>query len=60
MLTITIGTWVIPLLITFIVFGWSFTQNDGGYLSGFFETLIALIISLLAWLIWAILILMFN
>lgn len=58
MLTITIGLWIIPFLITVISFAWAIANSDGGFLGGFFETLIALIISLFAWLVWAILLLL--
>ena len=60
MLTITIGLWIIPFLITVISFAWAIANNDGGFLGGLFETLFALIISLFVWLVWAVSMLLFN
>lgn len=60
-MTITLGWWAVPLAITTIAFLASFMADAGGrggYLSGL-DTLIfnalALIVSLIAWLIWAVL-----
>jgi hypothetical protein len=60
-MTITLGWWAIPLAITIIAFLASFmadTRSSSGYLSGI-DTLIfnalALIVSLIAWLIWSVL-----
>ena len=49
--TLTFGWWAIPLAITIISLMWSTYCSRGGYFDGVFETLFALIISLLSWAI---------
>lgn len=52
-MSITVGVWVIPLLITIGLFIWSYIESDkGGYFSGFFEFIGAVIGSLVVWLIY--------
>lgn len=59
--TITIGWWIIPLLLTAVAIVWAFvagSDNGGGFMSGigvFFTLVPALIISLVAWIVYAIL-----
>lgn len=59
-MTIIIGWWAIPAIITVFSFGWVFATgaNDtslGGAIASSIMLLIACIISLIAWLIWAVL-----
>ena len=54
-----IGTWFIPLLITLVSCIYTAIKSEddkGGYMSGLetgFRFLVSIIVSLLAWLIWA-------
>ena len=63
-MTITIGTWGIPLITTILVFGWAivtemYSSSSGGYggIGDAFVLLLkfggAIIVSLITWLIWA-------
>ena len=57
-MTIQIGTWIIPLLISIFSFSWAFYKADrttGGDYSFYIPVLetVALIVSLFSWLIWA-------
>lgn len=59
-MTIIIGWWAIPVIITALSFGWVFATgaNDlslGGAITSAVMLLIACIVSLIAWLIWAVL-----
>lgn len=62
-LTITIGSWLAPLLFTIAAFGWQhwMHRNDsrsasyGGDIAGAFTFLVAVSVSLLGWLVWAVL-----
>lgn len=59
-MTIIIGWWAIPAIITVFSFGWVFATaaNDtslGGAIASGIMLLIACIVSLTAWLIWAVL-----
>ncbi len=56
---ITIGWWIIPLLITIGFFIWANTRPKSGgsgmysgLLDGFFENITAIIVSLVSWLIY--------
>lgn len=59
-MTITIGLWAVPLAITIAAFGWVFLagsrspQTPGTAIVWMFFLLCAGIVSLLAWLAWAI------
>jgi hypothetical protein len=61
-MTLTIGYWVFPLILTFVAFSITYIRdisrpNSGGYLGGLpfvFEGLLAIIFSLIVWLIWAV------
>lgn len=66
--TITIGWWVVPLAVTVIAFGWAMWRSSkvtrgssGGFLpdmsvlEDLFYFVPAIVVSLLAWLIWAVL-----
>lgn len=55
-MTITIGWWLVPLIITLIAFGWCFARDSGGgyaNIGGFMDFVAALIVSLVAWLAWS-------
>ena len=62
-MTITIGAWVIPLAITIAALGWTtvsaFKRDGGTYGVGHLLSLaaagVAIIVSLVAWLVWAVL-----
>lgn len=60
-MTITVGAWIVPLLITIISIWIAFAETDtrsGGYLAGIeilFYLPLAVIVSLVSWLIWALL-----
>lgn len=59
MITITLGIWIIPLIITILSICWALFYVDGGegMLSGLANLLAlipALFISLIAWIIWGI------
>jgi len=59
-MTITIGWWAVPLAITVISFvlAGSYSPRSSGYgygdITGAFFVLGAIIVSLIAWLIWAV------
>jgi hypothetical protein len=59
MITLTFASWVIPLIITLIVFSYStfsVVSDKGSWFSGLSAFIfhgIALVISLASWLIWA-------
>lgn len=63
MMTIHVGWWVVPLVITLAAFGWcafiNYRDSGGGYLdavANVFNMLIfAVVPSLVAWLVWALL-----
>jgi len=63
-MTITIGWWLLPLLVTVASFAWAIPMRkherptggmfDGlGYVLGAIRTLVALVVSLAAWLFWS-------
>lgn len=62
-LTLTADWWLLPLFVTFLAFGWAlWTDRDntpGPYGAGAFLSAMlygaALIVALVAWLIWAVL-----
>lgn len=60
-MTITIGWWALPLLVTIALFAWAFiipAQKGGGYgvdLMPLLRLGAAAILSLSSWLIWALL-----
>jgi hypothetical protein len=61
MMTFTIGTWIIPTLITIISIVWAYIwgmkDDNGGYLSGLgviFALVPALFVSCVAWIIYAV------
>lgn len=60
-MTITIGAWIIPLVLTLLAMGAVFAKwPDGGrygagHLLGLYYLMIATILSLATWLIWAVL-----
>ncbi len=53
-MTITIGLWIIPLIITIVAFISALIHSDDDWLGGFFEMVLALLVSLVSWLIWAV------
>lgn len=54
-MTITIGTWCIPLILTIALGVWMKAISTDGWLGGLFEFAFFLIGSLGMWLIWAVL-----
>lgn len=54
-MTIEISTWVIPLVVTIGVFAYVFSQHDGDDYMRLFTVPLAGFISLIVWLIWALL-----
>lgn len=59
-MTLDIGWWAIPTIITALSFGWVFATgaNDtsiGGAVASGIMFLLACVVSLIAWLIWAVL-----
>lgn len=57
--TITFGWWIVPALITAASFAWAFWPDNstgfGAAVAGLIQSLIALVLSLAAWLIWSLL-----
>ena len=58
-ITITFGSWMIPVVITIVSCGYALFHNDGssGYMSGVGNIIMmvpALFISMLAWMLWGI------
>lgn len=61
--TISLGWWLAPMIITLIALGWAFAKGDHGAASGygaigqgFINAMLfgfAMIVSLVAWLLWA-------
>lgn len=63
-MTITIGTWAIPLAVTVAIWAWAVLQPSrqptssydfGGAADALVRLVVALPVSLIAWLIWALL-----
>ena len=60
-ITITYGYWMIPLVITIFAFAahlrvcWNEEPGYGGAIVGMFTFMTATVVSLFAWLVWAIL-----
>ena len=57
-MTFTLGWWALPTIITVALFVWSgwYTDKSRDYapdLTGLFRGVVAIIVSLVAWLIWA-------
>lgn len=62
-MTITLGLWAIPLILTLALLAWAFLMpmprpagafDIGGLLSAGFRTFVVIVASLIAWLGWAI------
>mgnify|MGYP006981847659 CR=1 FL=1 len=58
-MSVTIGWWAIPTLITIASFVWAFwpqrTTGFGADIVGAFQFLASIIVSLAAWLVWSLL-----
>lgn len=58
-MTVIIGWWIIPLIVTLVAFGWVVMRSTsgGGYadIGAFMDLTVALIVTLISWLVWALL-----
>jgi hypothetical protein len=56
-MTITIGYWIIPLIVTVVAFSLAqyYDPRDQFGIDGTVYAVLALVVSLIAWLIWAVL-----
>lgn len=57
--TVTFGWWVLPLLVTIGAFGWA-VYETGDPIGAFVARTAAMVISLAAWLVWAIVLLLLR
>lgn len=51
-MTITLGWWLLPTIITIAAFVWAFSDSEAGDIAGAFLLLGAMVVSLFAWVLY--------